>query len=126
MNSRAPAMRVAGGALFGGPLGAGLAAVGMVVERSIRSAFDRPAARDRVAEPERALAARALTAPGGWLVAASRQLPRERPVTMGVETTVATRTPPPRPGGWMVIAAYAMADDRAHRVAQQRSVDTLV
>lgn len=122
----APAIRVAGGALFGGPLGAGLAAVGMVVERGIRGALERPAVRDAVEAPERALAARPLAAPGGWLVAASRQVPRDQPATGSVETAVATRTLSPRPGGWMVTAAYAMADEQARRAAVERSIDTLV
>jgi len=122
----APAIRVAGGALFGGPLGAGLAAVGMVVERGVRGALGRPAARDAVEAPETALAARPLAAPGGWMVAASRQLPREQLATVSAQTSVAARTAPPRPGGWMVTAAYAMVDDRTHRAAAERSVDTLV
>lgn len=60
----APVIRIAGGALFGGPLGAGLSALGLAVENGAKEAA--AAARD----------AEQFTAPttvprGGWLLAAA-------------------------------------------------------
>jgi hypothetical protein len=57
-----PGMRVAGGALYGGPIGAGLATAGLVVENAVRGAA-----------PEVAVAVRALHGgEGGWLLRPTR------------------------------------------------------
>ena len=69
----APAIRVAGGALFGGPLGAAFAVANVVIKQIIKPAMDGGV----LAESGTALAAQ--TAPsesrGGWMVANSRAFP---------------------------------------------------
>lgn len=96
-----PAFQVAGGALFGGPIGAAFAAAGVAL-RSVVGAED-----EAVAAPP----APAVTARGGWMVAQSRELPQNFDPPPEAEHPVATTTP--RRGGWMVAAAYAMHDERA-------------
>ncbi|MEX2482164.1 MAG: hypothetical protein WD928_15005 [Gammaproteobacteria bacterium] len=115
----APAMRVAGGALFGGPLGAGFAALGLLVEKGVKAAIGRPQSTSAIAET--APAAEPTVAPGGWMVAHSRQLPREP--TMPAATGLAVESPRRR-GGWMVAAAYAPADERAWRATNHPGIDT--
>ncbi len=104
-----PAMRIAGGALFGGPLGAAFAAAGTVLDAALDEGEGAPAAA-----PSRPVQV-AETARGGWMVAASRPAPAQ-PVfgpPPAVAEAVAEAPPPARRGGWMVAAAYAMADARA-------------
>jgi len=97
-----PGMRVAGGALYGGPIGAGLATAGLVVENAVRGAAPEVAVADAAAQTR-----------GGWMVAAARApLPVSTPRNHAGE--VVAESPPraraPRRGGWMVAEAYAMSD----------------
>lgn len=104
----APGIRVAGGALFGGPLGAALSLVGLAVEQGAAHAVEK--AGDESAPPGAATAV-ATTAPtepprGGWMLAAastgsvSAFVP-ERPAlaTATGGSAAAAR------GGWMLSAA---------------------
>ena len=68
----APAMRVAGGALFGGPLGAGLSLVGLAVEDGAKKGA--AAAAETAVEPAVAANAASAHVPrGGWMIAAAVQ-----------------------------------------------------
>ena len=69
----APAIRIAGGALFGGPLGAAFAAANVVMKQLFKPAVDAGV----LAEPGTALAAQAAPTEsrGGWMVANSRAFP---------------------------------------------------
>ena len=110
-----PAIRVAGGALFGGPLGAVLSLGSMVVEqgRKVEAASpvseESPSAVVVTAQPYR----------GGWMVNAAMtgQLPQlatsPLPATEAVSNSakVAETTHPEiRRGGWLVAQAYALND----------------
>ena len=102
-----PGMRVAGGVLYGGPIGAGLATAGLVVENAVRGAA-----------PEVAVADAASQTRGGWMVAAARApLPVSTPRGHAGEVVAESspRTRAPRRGGWMVAEAYAMSDALAER-----------
>lgn len=102
----APAFRIAGGALFGGPLGAAFAAANVVMQQVIT--------RDPAA-PDHGPVTPARPAPGGWMVAASRQpAAAPGPAIAAAATSQPSAAPvAARRGGWMVQAAYAMADARA-------------
>jgi hypothetical protein len=123
-----PAFQIAGGALFGGPLGAVLAAVNV----GARGLFN--ALREDVApEPRVMRTALSQQAPGGWMVASTRDFDQAAPpnLSLAVQTnsepeqqTLATL--PTRRGGWMVNAAYAMADARAALVTSTVHIDTAV
>lgn len=70
----APAMRVAGGALFGGPLGAGLSLVGLAVEEGAQQGAAAAAAAETAVEPAVAANAASAHVPrGGWMIAAAVQ-----------------------------------------------------
>jgi hypothetical protein len=109
-----PALRVAGGALFGGPLGALLSVGSLVVEQGHGAEAVRPV------NPEpSALAAHDQPYRGGWMVnaAITGQLPQYTasplPFTEAVVNSVkvaAATTPEIRRGGWMVIQAYALSE----------------
>lgn len=114
-----PAIRVAGGALFGGPIGAGLAAAALAFKAwtaAPDAAVAPPAATDLARPPTR------YEARGGWLVAATRQ------IAMAPEDRMAETRPAhdgniaKRRGGWLAQAAYAMADARA--AAPRGRIDT--
>ena len=70
----APAIRVAGGALFGGPLGAAFAAANVALGRMLKPAMD-----SGVAAADTALAAQdvppATESRGGWMIAQQRAYP---------------------------------------------------
>ncbi|MGB1881890.1 MAG: hypothetical protein ACPHTD_14335 [Gammaproteobacteria bacterium] len=102
-----PGMRVAGGVLYGGPIGAGLATAGLVVENAVRGAAPEVAVADAAAQTR-----------GGWMVAAARApLPVSTPRGHAGEVVAESspRTRAPRRGGWMVAEAYAMSDALAER-----------
>lgn len=93
-----PAMRLAGGALFGGPIGAGLAAVTLAIKSfgdddsgAVSPAPDGPA-------PGHHYEAR-----GGWMVAASRaiQVSDGVPADSAVATREHSGAIARRRGGWM-------------------------
>ena len=96
----APALRIAGGALFGGPLGAAFAAANVVFQQVIDGDTPAIAPLDPSAPT-----------PGGWMVAATRQ-PDVMSPTVDATTTAAVAPVAVRRGGWMVQAAYAMTDER--------------
>jgi len=131
----APGIRVAGGALFGGPIGAALSVAGLVIDR----------ARDRVptdaADAVDTAVADAAPTPvprGGWLLAAvSTPVPPEPPslepssapglAGIRQDAPVESTPPPPPPaggrasgadalavharrGGWLLAQAYALED----------------
>ena len=104
-----PAMRIGGGALFGGPLGAAFAAGGLVLEQLIDDAG--------AGRPVPPVEAGGRPAPGGWMVAASRPVQpyRHAPnATLDAQKVRLADAPPtPRRGGWMAAAAYAMTDELA-------------
>ena len=110
----APAIRIAGGALFGGPLGAAFAAATVLLKEIV--APDGPAAAADTA-PDTALAAVPTESRGGWMVATSRAFPLPATSLPGtaVEAAPAVAGPEPRRGGWMVQAAYALADVEERR-----------
>lgn len=98
----APGIRVAGGALFGGPLGAAFSLAGLAVEGAADAASATspapPAAAPR----------------GGWLLAAvstpaasAAPVAPEAPAGDAVAATAPPRTVPR--GGWLLAAAYASA-----------------
>lgn len=116
-----PAIRIAGGALFGGPVGAVLSAATVVIAQAraavqatpdipVEHVAQRPAVHsDEVPGSERR---------GGWMVDAAHGGSQRRP---DVFETVADNGAPPvnlttrpqtRRGGWMVIQAYGASDPR--------------
>lgn len=107
-----PAIRVAGGALFGGPLGAGFAAASLVLQRAM-TAPDAAPVEQGTDETTRVVRTGA-TAPGGWMVATARPV-RFAPAQDTVAERPVARETVPRRGGWIAQAAYAMADSRAAR-----------
>ncbi|MEQ8232021.1 MAG: hypothetical protein RLW61_05530 [Gammaproteobacteria bacterium] len=128
----APALRIGGGALFGGPFGAALAAAGVVAGSLL--------GRDGGAPPLPAEVPGGV-APGGWMVAAARpleQLPAHAAASAARVATAsdARGTPaagdgiapapatPPRRGGWMVAAAYAMTDATRAGESRDERLDT--
>lgn len=117
-----PAVRVAGGAMFGGPLGAVFAAGGMLLEHAARDPRPDPdvspvaqtpaentatttvpvvATRGELSEPVR----------GGWLVSAAvtGRIEAFAPLRATPAETVLAETPAPSTprGGWLVAQAYA-------------------
>lgn len=102
-----PVMRIGGGALFGGPLGAAFAASGLVLEQLVDDA-----GAGRAMPP---VDPGSSAAPGGWMVAASRPVrPEQRPPQStpgGDPARLAETVSTPRRGGWMAAAAYAMTDE---------------
>ena len=111
-----PAIRVAGGALFGGPIGAGFAAVSVAVKHAMDAR--NPAIQD---VPQ--IAQAPTSSRGGWIVAASRALgpPAVSPNAVH-ERVMRAADVSERRGGWIVQAAYAMADART-RLASLESSD---
>lgn len=108
-----PAIRVAGGALFGGPLGAALSVAGMVIEDAgdtPSSAATAPTAVADTAEPRR----------GGWLlnadgpgllpplvpaVATTTQIGENPALASGTAALADAESVRPRGGGWILNAA---------------------
>ena len=114
-----PAIRIAGGALFGGPIGAVLSVGSMLMERG------RDADVSPVTEVASSALAESPSSPpyrGGWLVnaALTGQLPPFAPSPMpATEAPVKspakiaeTNRPEVRRGGWMVAQAYALSDSQ--------------
>lgn len=116
------AARVAGGALFGGPIGAGIAAVTAMIDRSQNPIIDlhpgdtphdtaiaARAAATPVTTGPAAAAPAAAERPGGWMLNVA-QVPQARAEALAAEVsapTPATAAPSERPGGWLVNAALA-------------------
>jgi len=107
----APGIRIAGGALFGGPLGAVLSVGGLLMER--QSAVPLEAAPETNAAFAEAGSAQRFR--GGWIVNAamsgirSAEIPASaRPADM---MPVVTRSPAAPRGGWLV--AQALGSDPA-------------
>jgi len=108
----APAVRVAGGALFGGPLGAALSVAGLVIE-SGKDAVTAPEGTPDSPLPDTdSMIAAAAEAPrGGWLIAAATTGTVAPFVPLGpaspvptAPATIAAASATPR-GGWMLGAA---------------------
>ncbi|MBI2803279.1 MAG: hypothetical protein HYX63_23930 [Gammaproteobacteria bacterium] len=111
----APAIRVAGGALFGGPLGAALSLGSMLVEPA--SAKE---GAPRTADPVVALAEASSGQPyrGGWIVNAAMtgqmlpfapsSIPATAEATKSPAKIAETNHPEVRRGGWIVAQAYAL------------------
>lgn len=119
----APGIRVAGGALFGGPIGAALSVAGLMIDgaRDGTAADTPPPVDSAVAD-----AARASVPRGGWLLAAvsTPALPAQpaAPDLAGVRKdatdapanagpAVSSRVPAAtgeRRGGWLLAQAYAL------------------
>ena len=108
-----PAIRLAGGTLFGGPLGAAMSAVGLIVERARGQGADAATpdtpndAATAIAETPAAAIPR-----GGWMIAAATTgtVPAFVPARVagpGGEVVASTALPAPR-GGWMIAAAGAL------------------
>ena len=134
-----PVARLAGGALFGGPVGAALAVITTAVEHA-RSATpgetEPPDVRNLAQESNRkptagTAAALAERSPGrgGWMVNAARGKAyagaaatedrlaytiSPRPVDNAL-TQIRPGASRPRPGGWIVNAAYAQSDAAGQR-----------
>ena len=112
-----PAIRVAGGALFGGPLGAVLSLGSLVVEQVHTAATGSPMRDDLPS----AAAASSQPYRGGWLVNAAMtgQLPQFKKSTVAGTNpakVAATTQPEIRRGGWMVVQAYALNDLQPARI----------
>ena len=130
-----PAIRVAGGALFGGPLGAVLSLGSILVEHG-RDADD--AASPVLEDTASALAeARGThTYRGGWIVNAAMTgtLPQWTPSPLLVteaavksSAKVAEINPPEvRRGGWMVAQAYALSDLQQATISAAGRIDDAV
>lgn len=124
-----PAIRIAGGALFGGPIGAGFAAVSVALANVMRggdSTADPQTAPARDATPTRTAppperhavtqTPRRNAAPrGGWMVAAARPVRFDDASPALAERDAPPTGIAPRRGGWLAQAGYAMADERAAR-----------
>ncbi len=119
-DSIAPAARIGGGALFGGPLGAAVAAATVVVASLARG--------DGSGDDDPGNAAPRAGGPGGWMVAAAR--PAHAPATAddavpaGDTREAVATSPPPARGGWMVAAARA-APPAAGRTAGEPPADVI-
>ena len=110
----APAIRIAGGAVFGGPLGMSLAAGGILIEAGQHGSF----VDEKPQQPVRAVAESTDTEPfrGGWIVNAAltgRLPPWSRTNASPAGTPSAgeavARQEMPR-GGWMIAQAYGVPD----------------
>jgi len=106
----APGMRVAGGALFGGPVGAALSMLAMAVEAGARE--DTPAAphdAERSTDAVAAASAPQAAAPrGGWLLAAATtgRIEAFAPATRSsAATTALAANESAARGGWLLAAA---------------------
>ncbi|MCP5198746.1 MAG: hypothetical protein H6977_01950 [Gammaproteobacteria bacterium] len=134
----APALRIAGGALFGGPIGAGFAAAGLAVEAGIRGALDLPAqdaapttaVADAATAPVSASAAGPAGAPrppppGGWMVALARPLAAAAGESVLAEVGAAeAQRAAAAPGGWLVTASRVVAPEALAPAAVERVVAT--
>lgn len=88
----APAIRVAGGALFGGPLGAAFAAANVALGRLLKpgaEAADLPGADTALAAQE---APPATESRGGWMVAQQRAYPVGRAADAALDRVAAEAT----------------------------------
>ena len=129
-----PAIRVAGGALFGGPLGAVLSLGSILVEHG----RDADAASPVLEDTAVALAAArgTHTYRGGWIVNAAMTgtLPQWTPSPLLVteaavksSAKVAEINPPEvRRGGWMVAQAYALSDLQQAAISAAGRIDDAV
>lgn len=99
-----PAMRLAGGALFGGPIGAGLAAVALAFKEFTGSDDGVDAAADAGTALTQAPAAPAGEGRGGWMVAATRRYADPIGPELVPDSRVASRHDGDvvrRHGGWL-------------------------
>jgi hypothetical protein len=107
----APGMRVAGGALFGGPVGAALSMLAMAVEAGAREDTAEPAPHDAEHSTDAVAVANAPpeTAPrGGWLLAAATTGRIEAFAPAGrssAATTALVAHESAARGGWLLAAA---------------------
>jgi len=126
----APGIRIAGGALFGGPIGAALSVAGLVIDRARDGVgADAPAAVDTAVADVPPLPR------GGWLLAtvstpAAPEQPLDRPASAPAvipqgASVESTQPPPPidgrpgaadalaareRRGGWLLAHTYALEE----------------
>ena len=121
----APGIRIAGGALFGGPIGAAFAAAAVVAHQLFSSAPDVTGVPERDAPAATAIAAGPTESRGGWMVANSRAFPiataalaHDTPASTNAPAPAsATTADAPHRGGWVVQAAYglnAIEEQRSH------------
>ncbi|MSR15720.1 MAG: hypothetical protein EXR86_14435 [Gammaproteobacteria bacterium] len=113
-----PPIQVAGGALFGGPLGAVLALGSTLIERG-RAAAAAPVLNEDSSSTLTEVA-RNQTYRGGWMVTAAMtgqlpqfappRLPAIEPAPKNLTNVAEAITPEVRRGGWMVAQAYALSD----------------
>ena len=99
-----PAMRLAGGALFGGPIGAGLAAVALTI-KSLGGEEVAALTPDSPAADDTRVASHRYEARGGWMVAAQRAIrvaDGESPPTRALAAHAGA--PPRHRAGWRVQA----------------------
>lgn len=108
----APAIRIAGGALFGGPLGAAFAAASVIAHQLLSSDPDVIGMPATAAVADSAVTATPTEARGGWMVANSRAYPLAAPTAVASAPTVASGA---RRGGWLVQAAYGMNEIEEQR-----------
>lgn len=136
----APGIRVAGGALFGGPLGAALSVAGLAIDRAREApATDAPGPAAGTIDSAVADGETASVPRGGWLLAALSTpaapaqsagpapasglagLRRDEPATPALSSRVpdAARE---RRGGWLLAEVYARHDlDRPERRVTDRA-----
>lgn len=123
-----PVMRVAGGGLFGGPLGMALSLVSVIFESYA----------DGEDTPQTAVAGTTGPRPGGWIVNAAYGIPDTPSEMVNTENIAqldqainAGNFPEQRPGGWIVNAAYGQVAQTEHSadehgVSMQNNAGTTV
>jgi hypothetical protein len=129
-----PAMRIAGGALFGGPIGAAFSAVAVAIGEVRRSELDAAHAEEAALAESAAENTKQMpiTAPvtAADIVRADRAASKtlsELPA-QPARPTAATDNRQPRRGGWIVALAYGdeTKQSRDERTALQRGIDITV
>lgn len=118
-----PAIRIAGGALFGGPLGAIASTMAVAVNEARRAPVDEaPAGDAQLAEPASPNKP-PLAAYAGDQIPGRRREPTDTSARERAPEVVAV--PQPRRGGWMVAQAYGETLNRFAELAPGASRDTI-
>lgn len=130
-----PAIRVAGGALFGGPIGAALSAVSVAVDEALKAGTDTEAILDDGAQVAQHNAEHLppVALPNSLSlvkVASSGTRDRTTPTQVeAIESKTPTRTGQGHRGGWMIAYAYgaqATASDTETKDETKRLIDIAV
>lgn len=121
-----PAMRIAGGALFGGPIGAIASTVAVAFNASLQTSpgvVEEPGTRLAGETPEPSETPLVADPPVNRGLSVHVQF---RPGVVGSETAEQpVATVQPRRGGWMVAQAYGDIIDRAAEVTRERTLGAI-